>query len=188
MATEEKEHKEAEGAEKPKSKKMLIIIIAVVVVIGAAGAFFLLGGKKKSGEGEEAEAAHEEEHKHYETAKLDTFIVNLSQSGSFLKTTILLEFDPVLAVEKGHGEAKAEGGGGGHGGGGETSLPGILGHREPMIKDAIIRLLSSKKGEEVLSPEGKETMKEELIDAINEATGAEEPPVIGIYFSEFLVQ
>ena len=63
-----------------------------------------------------------------------------------------------------------------------------IAERLPMIKDAVIKVLSSKKAEEVLSADGKEHLKEELIEAINEAIGLEEGPVTGIYFEDFIVQ
>ena len=60
--------------------------------------------------------------------------------------------------------------------------------REPMMRDAVIRVLSSKKAVDVLSPEGKEKLKEELVEAINEAIGLEEGPVVNVYFTEFIIQ
>ena len=57
-----------------------------------------------------------------------------------------------------------------------------------MIHDAIISVLSSKKPEEVLTMVGKEDLKEELIDIINEATGLDEPAVVIMYFVEFIVR
>ncbi len=175
----------AEGEAAPKSKKKLIIIVAVaaVVVIGAA-AFFMMGGKKEEGaEGKPEE--HAEEHKHYEQAELQTFIVNLSETSNFLKVKLLLEYDAEILAKAG-GEA-----GGGHGGGeGEKAagLPGVLGTREAMIQDAVIKVLSSKKAADVLTIEGKEQIKEELLEAINEASQLEEPPIVAVYFKEFIVQ
>ena len=182
---EAKEAAPAEGEAAPKGKKKLIIIIAVVavVVIGAA-AFFLMGGKKEEGAEGQAEE-HAEEHKHYEQAELPSFIVNLSETSNFLKVKLLLEFDPEVLAKAG-GEA----GGGGHGGEGEKGggLPGLLGTREAMIQDAVIKVLSAKKAADVLTVEGKEQIKEELLEAINEASQLEEPPIVAVYFREFIVQ
>ena len=188
---EEGEAKPAEEA-KPKSKKKLIIIIAVVVLLlgGGAAAFLLKGGKKA--ENPEGEGA--EEHKaevHYQLAKLDTFIVNLSEASAFVKVTMRIEYDPsILAAAEAaqHGEGHGGGGtsGGGEGGGG--GLPPLLKDREPMIKDAIIRVLASKRSAEVLTNEGKEKLKEELVEAINEAIGLEQPAVVNVYFEEFIIQ
>lgn len=177
----------AEGAAAPKSKKKLFIIIGVVLVLAiGGGAFFMLGGSKTPEEGAEHAEEHEEEHKHYGHAELPAFIVNLSETSNFLKIKLLLEYDEEILAKASAGEA-AGGGGGGHGEGG-SALPGALGHREPMIQDAVIRVLSSKKASDVLTVEGKEAIKEELLESINEASQLEEPPVVAVYFREFIVQ
>jgi flagellar FliL protein len=194
MAKEEKKEEDgkkegeaaAEGAAAPKSKKKLIIIIAVVVLlIGGGAGFFLMKGKPAEGEHGE-EAAHEEE-KHFATAELPSFIVNLSETSNFLKLKLLIEYDPeVLAKAAGGGEG--EGGGHEGGEGKPAGLPGALGTRQPMIQDAIIKVLSVKKASEVLTAEGKDAIKDELVEAINEASGLEEPPVVAVYFMDFIVQ
>lgn len=181
------EEKEKEGEEpKPKSKKKLIIIIAVVLVVAAA-AFALLGGKKEKKESED----EVEEVKHYQTVELDHFVVNLSESKAFLKIKMLLEYDPKIferAHSRGHGGSGGGGGAGAGGGGGGPSMPAVMVERMPMVRDAAIRVLSSKKSDELLTLEGKERLKEELIEAINEAIGLEEGPIVGIYFLEFIIQ
>ena len=60
--------------------------------------------------------------------------------------------------------------------------------REPMLRDAVIKILSQKKSSEVLSIDGKEKLKEELIEAINESIALEEGPVQQVYFTEFIIQ
>lgn len=179
----EREDKEGEeGAEsqeaKPKSKKKLIIIVAVVVVLlVVVVAFLALGGKKAPAEGEEG-VVEEEHDAPAQHAELGTFIVNLSDNASFLKVRITVEFH-----EAKHGE-----GGGGHGGegAGKSDLPEPFGSREPIVRDAIIRVMSSKRAEDVLNVEGKEELREELIDALNEALQAD--AVTALYFQEFIIQ
>ncbi len=181
---EEKKEGEAEAeAPKPKSKKKLIIIIAVVVLLaGGGGAFALMGGSKAE-EGFEEEKAHDEEHKHLASVTMDTVIVNLSENASFLKTKMTLEYDPEILASAAAGAAE-----GGHGEGKSSSLPPGLAEKEAMIRDSIIRVLSAKTAGEVLSVEGKEQAKEELIEAINEAVGLDEGPIASIYFNEFIIQ
>lgn len=201
MAEKKEEKKEegkggeaaAEAVAPKKSKKKLFIIVGAVLVLilGAGVPMFLMGGGEK--EGEEGADAHHEEHteKHLSTAALDTFIVNLSETGAFLKVKMLLEFDeaPLKKAEEELAKHGAGGGeGGGHGGGGASGLPGYLGHREPMIRDAIIRVLATKKSTEVLSSDGKEHLKEQIIEAVNEAVSLEEAPVQQVYFTEFIIQ
>jgi flagellar protein FliL len=191
MSSEEKKEG-AEAAEaKPKSKKKLFIIIGVVVLLLGAGVpvLFLGGGEEANKEGHEVE---EETPKHYQTMALETFIVNLSANSSFLKVGMILEYDPEIldkASLGGHGGGEGHGGGASGGGGGEeASGHPLITARQPMIKDAILRILSSKKAEDVLTVDGKEKLKEELIEGINEAIGLEEEPIVNIYFTEFMVQ
>jgi len=192
--SEAKKEPEA-GAEeaKPKSKKKLVVIIAVVLVLilGGVGGFVAFGGAKE----EETENAEPEEIvPHLVTVTLDPIIVNLSESSSFLKVILVLEYDSAL-LESILAKEGGEGGGGGHGGGGSGGekaapggLPPPLTEREPMIKDAIIKVLSSKNAKELLTADGKEVLKEELLEAINEASGLEQSAVVAVYFKDFIIQ
>lgn len=189
MAKEEKPEAEATEAPKKSKKKLMIFgaVGLVVVALLAVGVPMMLGG---------GDAEHEEEVEEaptvYMQAKLETFIVNLSQAKNFLKVTMLIEYDPAAlhpAGEEGHGGGGGYGGGGSGGGAADpTALPPELKAKEPQIRDAVIKVLSSKKAEDVLTPEGKETLKEELVEAINESVGFDEPPVTNVYFTEFIVQ
>lgn len=192
----EDEKEVVEEAPKKKSKKKLILIAAPVllIIIGAA-VFFLFMGKKeavKTGE-ETEETAEESGERKLASLKIEPLIVNLSENISFLKVTMIVEYDPAIfaKAEKGSGEhAEAHGGGGS---GGEKkeegpATPPRFAERQPMIRDAIIRVLSSKKVSDVINTEGKEKLKEELIEAINEAIGLPENPVVNVYFTDFIVQ
>ena len=193
MAKEKEEPKAEEPvAPKPKSKKKLLIIVAVVVMLaGGAGAFAFMGGKEPSPEGEVTEEQHTDEEKHYSTFEIDTLIVNLSENASFIKVSMTVEYDPSIidrAGSTGHGGGGAYGGGASGGKTEAGGMPAVVQAREPMIKDAIIKVLSSKTPAEVLTVAGKEQLKEELIEAMNEATGLDEGPIVNIYFREFIVQ
>ena len=123
----------AEGEAKPKkSKKGLFIGIGVAVLsLGAGVPMFMMGGEPPPDES----ATHEEEEhhheKHLETAELGVFIVNLSETTSFLKTKMTVEFDPEIVdrqTKKPEGEEAAkEEGGGGHGCGHNLFGAGSLG-------------------------------------------------------------
>jgi flagellar FliL protein len=195
MAKEEAKEKKEEGGEhggdaapKKGGKKLFLIIGAAVAVLAAAGVpIFVLGGQKPA-EGHEVQ--EEEQHgKELASLPLETIIVNLSESSAFIKIGMSFEYDtgPITKAEeelakKGHG-----GGGGGHGKE-EGGLSGYFKEREPMLKDALIKVLSSKRSTEVLSMDGKERLKEELIEAANEALALEDSPIQGVYFSEFIIQ
>jgi flagellar FliL protein len=164
MAEEKKEKTE----EAPKSKKTMVIIMAAALVlgIGIPGAFFALGGSDKSGDDAFLEDEYEDSDEKTKglppaVLPLETFIVNLQVKGSFLRTTIQLEFaDP--------------------------QLPHTIENDIPKIKDAIIRTLSSKSSSEILSAEGKDKLRGELRDSVNDMIGAEE--VTQVYFTEFIIQ
>lgn len=186
MAKEE-QAKEGEEAAPKKSKKKLFLFagVGVVVLILALAVPMLMGGEKK-------EEVIEEPFPEYKLAKFDTFIVNLSEQKSFLKVTLLLEYDLTALTRV---TAPKGGEGGGHGGGGAggkaadpTAMPPQFMEKEPILKDAVIRVLSSKRVAEVLTADGKDQIKEELIEALNEALGYEEPVVTNIFFSEYIVQ
>lgn len=190
--SEKKAEGEAGAAEaKPKNKKMLFIILGVVLLVAGAGVpMFLMGG------GSDEHLAVEEEHetpKRLETADLDVFVVNLSETSAFVKVHIVIEFDAALVEKQTMGEG-GEGGGGGHGGGpsgggGEgPAMPEHFVKRMSQIKDVVIKILSAKKADDLLTVEGKERLKDELLEGINEAVGLEEPPVTGVFFTEFMIQ
>lgn len=199
MADEEKDEEgteEGESAAGGKSKKKLIIIIAAVlllVIIGVVVAVMMGGGEKpeEKGTGEHV--------KNYKIFELEPFIVNLSQVNNYLKVTIILEYDADLLGQSaeggGHGGGHSGvsggsgiGGGAAGGGSGPPPAPPVFTEREPMIKDAIITVLSSKKPQDVISNEGKEILKDELIEAVNEALNLPEGPIVGLYFKEFILQ
>ena len=170
------EEEEKEGGETKSSggKKKLFIIIGAVVLLLAigGGAFFAMSGKKapEGEEGAEEADAAEEEAGGAEGEKgelpgaimpLDTFIVNLQVKGSFLKATINLEFA-------------------------EPELPATVENDTPKIRDGIIRIMSVKTANDILSKEGKEKLAEEVKKVVNEVLESED--VVKVYFTEFIVQ
>ena len=197
MAKEDRKNKDEEQQQQeappPKSKKKLIIIIAAVVVLllVVAGVVLMSGGKKTPAHGD-AEGPQEAT-KHFVTFDLEPMVVNLSEIGTFIKVALTIEYDPeLLAAATSHGAGGGGGyGGGGSGGGGEGGkggTPAVFIQRGSQITDAIIRTISAKKASDLLSRAGKEALKDELIEVINEALGLDEAPVVNIYFKEFIIQ
>lgn len=193
MAEEEEEEK-TEGGEgeaapegKKKSKLLLIIIIAVVVLLGGGGAAFFLmsGGDPAEEEGE----TQVEVTVTYGVVEMKPFIINLADNRSYLKVILLLEYEPTLVGEipevsddapesPNTGERAPLAG----------NLPGKLRAREPMIRDAVITLISNKRREDLISSEGKDILREELLEAINDAGGLEDAAIIAVYFIDFIIQ
>lgn len=169
----------AEGEAPKKKSKLLIIIVAVLAVVligGGAGAYLLLSKpatekKAKAGHGDEEVAADEEEDggEHgdelppvYE--KLETFTVNLADKESYLQTEVQL----VLADAKMQEKIKA---------------------RMPEVRDALIRLLSSKTAEELAQVEGKDKLAQEVQKAVNEVLGVKKSKgVKKVLFAAFIIQ
>jgi len=100
--------------------------------------------------------------------RLDSFTVNLADNDEnhFLRVTM------ELAIE--HMPAPVESG---------KPISGLPVGR---IRDAIVSVLTRGKADVLLTPEGKQQLKRDLLDALNRET-----PELGIhqvYFTEFLVQ
>lgn len=189
--SEEVKHDEAAGGEK-KSKTLMIVIIAVLVLIiigGGVAAMMLMGGDEHAdaaagghGAPQETHAAsgHEEsapkEKKHSsgdsESRKLseigdlyplDTFTVNLkSDSGRrYLKATVSLEL-------------------------GNHELSIELDKKVSVVRDRIIKILSSKSVEEISSDKGKEQVGEQIVEVLDAMMV--DGSIKGLYFTEFVVQ
>lgn len=94
---------------------------------------------------------------------LDTFTVNLkSDSGRrYLKVTMSLELE-----------------------GAELSLE--LDSKSPVIRDRVIRILTSKSLEEISSKKGKQKISEQVMDTLNAMIS--DGQIRGIYFTEFVIQ
>ena len=163
-----------------KKKKLLIIIIvavlAVVLLGGGMGAYLLLSKpsaekKSKSGHGNLAAASGEgEESSHQDDRppvyeKLETFTVNLADQGSYLQTEIQL----LLA---------------------DSEMQEKIKVHMPEVRDALIRLLSSKTAEELAQPEGKTKLAQEVQKAVNDVLGVKQKSkgVTKVLFAAFIIQ
>lgn len=125
-------------------------------------------GHGKSHSSKDEEAAEEEEEEEIEVGHamaLDEFMVNLSGGGDhYLRATI------ALGLRKGLSEEKVK-------------------HHVHPIRDAILSVLTSKTLKDLSTPGGREQLKRELLQAVNEAVEEEEEPIAGkIYFSAFATQ
>ena len=127
----------------------IILIIGLFFAILPQDSFAASGGKKEGGSN---------------LLPLNTFTVNLTVPGRYLKVDMVLEVDDPKKVE-------------------------TISRELPRLRDAVIRLLSRKTAEELLTGEGKDTLSDEIIHVSNITLGhGGKPPVIGVYFTEFIVQ
>ena len=163
---------------KPKSNMVLIIVIALLVVLlvgGGATAFLMLGSSHEEATATTTQQDTKVEKKKSSSKKstdhltigpmypMAQFVVNLlSESGNrFLKVAVDLELSDV-------------------------KLQPEMDHKKSLIRDIIIRTFSSKTFEEISTLKGKDKLKEEVLDKINE--NLSDGQVKNIYFTDFVVQ
>jgi len=164
---------------KPKGNMVLIIVVVLLVVLlvgGGAAAFLLLGNSHDEADSSATPSQDTKAEKKKSTSKRSTdhltigpmypmtpFVVNLlSESGNrFLKVSIDLELSDV-------------------------KLQPEMDHKKSLIRDIIIRTFSSKTFEEISTLKGKDKLKEEVLDKINE--NLSDGQVKNIYFTDFVVQ
>ena len=185
MAEEEQTQEESAPKEKKSSNMLMIIIIVVlilIIIIGAIVAVLLMGSDDET-QTNNAPQAQEKRVDNQKTRKsvsnssfsdrklsdigilypLDTFTVNLKSDAGrrYLKATMSLELDsPELSHE--------------------------LDSKAPVLRDRIIRILSSKTLEEISSKKGKQKVSEQIMDTLNAMIT--DGQIQGIYFTEFVIQ
>lgn len=181
----DEESKEESKEEKKKSNKLLMIIIITVLVLivigGAIVTVLLLSDDDKPANMQQAAPQAQQQNTSYRAARdsddvvsrklseigilypLDTFTVNLKSDAGrrYLKATISLELD-----------------------GKELSIE--LDNKSPVIRDRIIRILTSKTLEEISSKKGKQKVSEQIVDTLNSMIT--DGSVKSIYFTEFVIQ
>jgi len=161
--------KKADDGAKPagKSKKKLIIIIAAatLVLAGIGGGAMMFLGKKSAPPKEEAHK--EEPHKPPVFLPLDAFTVNLQSdtNDKYLQVNMTLQLPDEKATEA----FKAN---------------------MPQVKSRMLLLLSSKDATEILMPEGKQILIQEIMDKLNEPFSPKDEPqkISGVFFTSFVVQ
>jgi len=185
MADEENNEEVEEGEEKKKSGNMLMIIIIVVlilIIIGGAIVAVLLMGDDEEQVQQQSSAPQSNERTvkrtkstptDFDSSKqlsdigilypLDTFTVNLKSDAGrrYLKVTMSLELD-----------------------GDELSVE--LDTNSPVLRDRIIRILTSKTLEEISSKKGKQKVSVQIMDTLNSMIS--DGRINGIYFTEFVIQ
>jgi flagellar basal body-associated protein FliL len=117
---------------------------------------------------------------------MSTKIINLADTTGrrYIRLTVVLEFapelQPVEATKKSsHGDEE------------EAVDPLVafqeqLAARMPLMDDVVITLLSTKSYENLYTADGKENLRVEIMNAINERLP--EFHIISVYFTEFVVQ
>ncbi|MCU7837374.1 MAG: flagellar basal body-associated FliL family protein [gamma proteobacterium symbiont of Taylorina sp.] len=182
MADEDLELDGEEVEEAPKSKKMMIIIIVGVVlllIVGIAGGLFATGFFDDEPEVTETEQTADGE-KSGEASKEEE--VNLEVSYWPLEPAFVLNFEgksKARYMQIGLEAAMTN----------EKAYAGVKKHL-PVIRNEIVLLLSGQKYEEIVTPEGKEQLRAELIEVINSILKERKikKGIDNIYFTSFVMQ
>ena len=180
----EEESTEEEQPKEKKSNLLMIIIIAVlilIILIGATVAILLMGSDDEvevsspppAQEKTMSKSKRSSSSSNYDDSRqlsdigilypLDTFTVNLKSDAGrrYLKVTMSLELE-----------------------GEELSLE--LDAKSPVLRDRIIRILTSKTLEEISSKKGKQKVSTQVMDTLNAMIS--DGTIRGIYFTEFVIQ
>ncbi len=174
----ESEENEEEGAEESggkKSKLRLIIIIVAVLALGGGGAafYFMKGG-----------AADDQ------VAEADDQVSDAEEEEEVLDTPYYFSLDPPFVVNfAGKGRAKFL----------QVNIGGLT--RNPSIKESItthlpqirnnvVFILSSKRYDELITPEGKEDLRKQVLAEVRKILKKEtgDGDVEDIYFTSFVMQ
>ncbi len=167
---------EENGQEPKKKSGLLKWIVLLVLLLGLGGGGYFAYMKFFAGNQDDGAAEQKQEEKAEEGAEgqgklpgdgftmtLPTFVVNLADplGRRYLK----LGVDVELVSE----EAVAE-----------------LSKKEPMVKDALILLLSSKTYQDLSTMESKILLKKEIVDRLNQILGGSK--VLQVYFTDMVIQ
>ncbi len=116
------------------------------------------------------------------TYTLESRVYNLltpaSQQARYLKMGLVFEFaeeDPAFFLLEGEALALTL-----------EQFAEELKPKRPVIEDAISGIVSAKSWTDLSTPLGRKQLKEALLQAIGEVVG--EPPVLNVYFTEFVSQ
>jgi len=154
----------AAGSSKKKSNLLLFLIVGVAMLVGGSGGtyFFLVRGKTASAAPKVEKPAPEA------SVHLESFTVNLNDpdESHFLRVTMDLSVGHAPKAEAKEGS--------------DDSFP------MAKTRDTVISVLTAAKANELLTPEGKATLKKNVLAALQQRVPEIEPK--DVYFTEFLVQ
>lgn len=154
----------AEASASKSPKKVFAILGAVLVLVsaGGAGAWYLSNnGTNRGGSGKG------ESERPPLFLPLETFTVNLrgEAADQYLQLGVTLKVDDQAQID-------------------------FLKLHMPEVRSRLITLLSSKQSSEILTPEGKRKLSDEIVEQVRESlTANSHPPgVSAVFFTSFVVQ
>jgi flagellar FliL protein len=168
-----------EVEEKKSGGNMVLILIVVLLVVllvgGGLAAFFLLGSDDEAMRSQPQQSAQSAPTKRKASRRssdyltigpmypMSQFVVNLlsESGGKYLKVALDIELS-------------------------EEELASEMDMKKSLIRDIIIRSLSSKTFEEVSTMKGKDRLKDEIVNSINDVLA--DGQINNIFFTDFVVQ
>ncbi len=168
---------EEEVVEKKSGSNMVLILIVVLLVVlligGGLAAYLLLGSddtpqvQQSTQQSDPAKRKATKRSSDYLTIgpmyPMSQFVVNLlsESGGKYLKVALDIEL-------------------------GSEELASEMDRKKSLIRDIIIRALSSKTFEEISTMKGKDRLKDEIVNDINEVLA--DGQINNIFFTDFVVQ
>ena len=177
MAKDVKSEAASSGSGKKSSSKLLIILsilFVLILAIGGAGAYWLFASDNADDDEDVVETAKPAKKKAAKDAPpvyvaLDAFVVNLvpEEGEQFLQLVISAEVEDIAVADR-------------------------VKMYTPKIRNNIMLLLSGKKGSDLLTKEGKETLSGEIRTLMNEVLEpghkGDDGPVKDVLFTSFIIQ
>lgn len=172
---------EAQEAPKKKSNMMLFVIIGAVVLLGGGGAFFFMSGgdeaaqvteethgqateeSQAGGHGEEAKSSHATKVGDAIMYAIDDIVVNPSGTGGSRFLSVSFGFEL-----------------------GNATLAGEFEAREPLVRDALITILSSKSVAQLTDSREKEIMRYQVKKRLEQLLKTDQ--LVGVYYTDFVLQ
>jgi flagellar protein FliL len=158
-APEKKE--KPEDPKKPKRSMKLILIggagLGILLLIGGVVYFFFLSSSSP----DSAEGKIPKENVPTAIHKMEPFLVNLADPGQLRYLKVTLHVETPLKGEE-------------------------YEKRLPQLRDSVLSILSSKFFKDILTSEGKNVLREEIKEKMNQLLV--ETKVRNIYFTEFVIQ
>ena len=109
---------------------------------------------------------------------MSTKIINLADTSTrYIRLTVVLEFQPVAPVVSATSTDGVDP---------NADLKAEIDARMPVMDDAVINLVSTKTYDDLYTADGKEKLRQEIMDTINNKLP--EFHVMAVYFTEFVVQ
>lgn len=180
MAEEEvKEEGKKEGGGKGLIIVLVVLIVLLLGAVGAIGYFMYSKGlfdpESQGGQKQEQTTVDQKEEDMAETfnAKIDSLVLNITDAKGRAK---LMKLSFTLKST-------------------EATIPAIVEAQKDQIIDSVIRLVSARSSEELLTVSGKAMLEEEMIEEINnivnENTDSEDvkrDSIKDIFFTSFVIK